>query len=84
MHTFCYKTKVISLNISIVSVHLVVLMLHMSYSTLQRDRLCTQRGSVLLSDYLESLQGRVEAGLSQQDKNDLERDHNSYQILVYY
>lgn len=44
----------------------------MSYSTLQRDKLCTQRGSVLLSDCLESLKGRVEAGLFQQDKNDLQ------------
>lgn len=55
--------------------HLVVLRLQMSYSILQRDKVCRHVESGLLSGCLKSLEGRAEAGQSQLDKNDLGREH---------
>lgn len=58
-----------------VSGHLGVLRLQVSYSTLQRDRMCRKRESGPLSGCCEFPRGMAEAGRSQQDKNDLARKH---------
>lgn len=72
---FCQEAKITLITSKLVYYffNLVALRLHASYSTLQRDMACRQIQNEHLSGYWRFLKGRLEAGLSQQDKNDLRR-----------